>query len=178
MDRHTEFYKAIKDIIPESPFTLIDYCCGDGALGALFDNHPLVQRIVFVDVKNVRDLQRKTSTLNTPFEVFLEGIEAHNPRANSFILSLHSCGTLTDRVIEIAVQTRNPFAVMPCCYRNRMSSLKPSSNHSLPVSYSRKDYYDALRMEYAKERGYRTEMRAIDRRITPMNQVIIGAPLD
>ena len=178
MDRHTEFYKAIKDIIPESPFTLIDYCCGDGALGALFDNHPLVQEIQFIDIRRVRVFKRKTSALNKPFHLVLEGLETHSLPANSLVVAVHACGVLTDRVIEKAVLTRNPFAVMPCCYRNRMSSLKPSSNHSLPVSYSRKDYYDALRMEYAKERGYRTEMRAIDRRITPMNQVIIGAPLD
>ncbi len=177
MDRNTNFYEAIKDIIPAIPFTLIDYCCGNGALGALFDSHPLVQRIVFVDVKKVRGLERKTRTLSTSFEVFLEGIKSHNPGANSFIVSLHSCGTLTDRVIEKAVLTRNPFAVAPCCYRNRMSSLRPSSSHNLPVSYSRKDYYDYLRLEYVKARRYRSEIRLIDKKITPMNHIIVGIPL-
>lgn len=177
MDRHIHFYEAIKEFIPASPFTLVDYCCGDASLGALFDSHHFVQNIIFIDIKRMRGLGRKINRLSTPFEISFEGIESHNPSTNSFVVALHSCGELTDRVIEKAVAARNPFAVMPCCYKNGMNSLRPSSHCVLPVSYSYKDYYDALRMEYVKERGYNAKLRLINRRTTPMNHVIIGIPL-
>lgn len=178
MNRHNHFFEAIKDIIPALPFTLVDYCCGDASLGVLFDNHPYVQKIVFIDVKKVRNLEKETSALRKPFQLFLGGVEAHTPPENSLVVAVHACGTLTDRVIEKAVDARIPFAVMPCCYRNGMRSLRSTSPHNLPVSYSLKDYYDSLRLEYAKERGYLSEMRLISRKITPMNHVLVGVPLN
>ena len=177
MNRHTEFYKAIKDIIPTLPFTLVDYCCGDASLGALFDSHPSIQRMFFVDVRKTRGLEANLSRLTKPFEFSIEGIASHNPDADALVVGVHACGTLTDRLIEKAISTRNPFAVMPCCYRNGMNSLRPSSNHRLPVSYSHKDYRDSLRLEYAKERGYYSEMRLIDRKVTPMNHILVGIPI-
>ena len=176
MKRHINLYEAIKDVIPTFPFTLVDYCCGDASFGALFNNHPSVQKIIFVDIKKVRNLERETNVLQTPFQLFLEDLEFHSPPSNSLVVALHACGTLTDRVIEKAVFTKNPFIVMPCCYRRRMDSLKPLSPHTLPVSYSRRDYYDARRLQYAKERGYLTQIRLIDRKITPMNHILIGFP--
>ena len=176
MERHINFYETIKDVIPTFPFTLIDYCCGNASLGALFDNHPSIRKIVFVDIKKVRNLEKEINPLQTPFQLFLGGLESHNPPPDSFVVALHACGTLTDRVIEKAVSTKNRFVVMPCCYRNRMDSLKPSSPQALPVSYSRRDYYDSLRLQYAKERGYLTQIRLIDRKITPMNHILIGLP--
>lgn len=178
MDRHIHFYEAIKDIIPALPFTLVDYCCGDASLGVLFDNNPYVQNIVFIDVKKVRNLEKETGALRTSFQLSLGGVEAHTPPENSLVVAVHACGTLTDRVIEKAISTRNPFAVMPCCYRKGMRSLKSTSPHNLPVSYSRKDYHDSLRLGYAKERGYLTEVRLIDRKITPMNHILVGVPLN
>lgn len=178
MDRHIHFYEAIKDIIPLAPFTLIDYCCGDASLGTLFDDHPFVQEIIFVDVKKVRGLERKISVLHTPFQLFLGGIESYTLHSNSFVVAVHACGTLTDNIIERAVLTRNTFVVMPCCYSNRMKSLRPSSTPQvMPVSYSRKEHYDLLRLQYAKEKSYHTEMRFIDRKITLMNHILVGLPL-
>ena len=43
--------------------------------------------------------------------------------------------------------------------------------------YRTEEYYDAIRRQFLQEQGFKAEVQQIDRRITAMNNVIIGIPI-
>lgn len=95
------------------------------------------------------------------------------------MLAIHACGILTDKVLEKAVQSKVPVAVMPCCYNDQMKryQLQQPPDSRILLYSRREDYHDAVRLQFLREQDYTTELRTIDARITPMNNVIVGIPL-
>lgn len=176
MDRHHLFYETIQTALPRTPFTLVEYCCGSGTLGLLFSRNLLVERVVFVDVRMTRGLERTLALIKIPFEVSLKGIESYTPPSNSFVVALHACGTLTDQVIMQSLHARSSFAVVPCCYQNKHKPLQPSNPSHISSGYSRKEFYDALRMTFVREHSYEVQKQILDKTITPMNNLLIGVP--
>ena len=39
---------------------------------------------------------------------------------SSLVLAMHACGTLTDRVIELSIESENDFAVVSCCHSDKI----------------------------------------------------------
>ena len=161
--------------MPAHQITIVDACCGNGDLGKLFNHHPKVERIVFIDVKKVRGLEQNLSQITTPVEVHLTGVEAYDPPRNTMFIALHACGNLTDKVISLAIDTRSNFVVVPCCYNQNMPPLMPQKIPPV-VPHSRRVFYDSCRISYTQEHDYYAEERTLDIKITPMNKIIIGRP--
>ncbi len=175
LTRAKAFYEAV------SPYAngknLVEFCAGDGKGGAQFGETGL-EKIIFVDVKEVSKFKLNTASLKIPFECHWSGMDSLEVPSDSFVIALHACGILTDKVIEKSIAAAAGFAVMPCCYNSNMKKhylRSPPDKRKLNYS-SEKNYYDAFRLQYIKEQGYHALLRRIDKRITPMNNVLIGIP--
>ena len=165
MTRAKEFHSIVFPYFQGLKLKVVDCCCGDGKVGFEFQSD---FEVAYVDIYKSR---RFMGT-----EVDCGGLEGFSFSCNSLILALHSCGELTDLVLQKAVESQSHVAVMPCCYNSRMRKydlISPPDPRKMSY-YSEKDYYDAFRVQYLRENGYDVRLEQIDKRITPMNNVIIG----
>ena len=106
------------------------------------------------------------------------GIEKFGIPSNAAVIALHSCGVLTDKIIEKAILSLSPVAIMPCCYNQNMREYdlqNPPDKRKLMYK-SENDYYDTFRMQHLRENGYLVFLRTVNPKITPMNNVIIAIP--
>ncbi|HII71167.1 TPA: methyltransferase [Candidatus Woesearchaeota archaeon] len=156
-------------------YSLAEICCGNGNAGRMFQHD--AGRLVFVDVKKVRGLDRTLGSIEVEHEVSLEGLQRYEIREDA-VIAVHACGTLTDMILEKAVRARAAVAVMPCCYgKKRWNYRLEEEPDPRLLLYPRSiDYIDAVRVQFLKEQGYRAGIRRLDARITPMNNIIIGIP--
>ena len=87
------------------------------------------------------------------------------------IMSVHACGTLTDTVLDIAVDAGARVAVLPCCHdRERCDTGGLEGWLDGPTAI------DATRAARLRSQGYRVMTRSIPEDITPKNRLLMGAP--
>ena len=87
------------------------------------------------------------------------------------VVSVHACGALTDRVLDVAMTAGAPVAVLPCCQslaRCDTGGLEPWMEGRLAV-----DVVRAMRLRSA---GYDVKVQLIPAQITPQNRLIIARP--
>ncbi len=101
-------------------------------------------------------------------------IEKERIPEGDMLTAVHAYGSLTDTVIQEGLRRKIPFAVMPCCYKD--SVYLPQG--SLPYFQNKREAIDAARVTAIQEEGYQVVVRAIDRKVTPMNRIIIGVPAE
>lgn len=87
------------------------------------------------------------------------------------VVSVHACGKLTDRVLDLAIAGRAPVAVLPCC-----QSLSKCDTAGLEVWMEGRLAVDAVRALRLRQAGYRVHLQTIPDEITPQNRLIIGEP--
>lgn len=176
--RAQEFHQIVAPYLRQlGSYTLVECCAGDGKGALQFTNEPNLEKIVFVDIKEVTKFKKNADQLTKPFELYCNGLDELVLPSDVAVIGIHACGILTDKILEKAVAHRAPVAVMPCCYNRKMEKYKldfPPAGRFLFTS--NKDYYDAFRLQYLKENGYRAGIKTINKKITPMNNVIIGLP--
>ena len=103
---------------------------------------------------------------------FVEGaIDDVKLAASDVIVSCHACGTLTDRVLQRAVDARARVAVLPCCH-----DLAASDAGGLTGWVDGPAAVDIVRAVRLSERGYRTWTKAIPADITRQNRLLLGSP--
>lgn len=88
------------------------------------------------------------------------------------VVSSHACGSLTDRVIELAIAARAPVAVLPCCHdvrRGDTGGLTGWVDGPLAI--------DLVRAARLRTAGYRVWTQTIPAEITPKNRLLIGSPV-
>ena len=86
------------------------------------------------------------------------------------VVSIHACGGLTDRVIDLAVRARARVAVLPCCHdldRSPTGALTGWLNGPLAVDVMRATRLQAL--------GWQVWTQTIPAEITPHNRLLIAA---
>lgn len=115
-------------------------------------------------VENWPRLAGRLTFLATPIDVveILPG---------DIVVSIHACGGLTDRVLEIAATARARVAVLPCCHDVSVSdggALSGWMNDALAI--------DVVRARRLADQGYRIWTQRIPPDITPQNRLLIGAP--
>ena len=115
-------------------------------------------------VENWPRLAGRLTFLATPIDVveILPG---------DIVVSIHACGGLTDRVLEIAATARARVAVLPCCHDVSISdggALSGWMNDALAI--------DVVRARRLADQGYRIWTQRIPPDITPQNRLLIGAP--
>ena len=92
-------------------------------------------------------------------------------RDTDVVVSSHACGSLTDRILDLAVAARARVAVLPCCHDKASGDPGPVAgwvDAALAIDITR-----AVRLEQA---GYRVWTQKIPEAITPKNRLLIGCP--
>lgn len=87
------------------------------------------------------------------------------------LLSIHGCGSITDQVLDLAIDNRSKVAVLPCCHdlsHSDCGSLQGWIDGPLAVDVTR-----AARLRAA---GYSVYTTTIPKEITPKNRLLMGWP--
>jgi hypothetical protein len=155
-----------------------DFCSGH-----TFNAHYVLSRhyAKYADVYDIK-FPKSSKKLETYYPTLMARIQHHeenifttqydNLDSNSVVFSVHPCKDLSYRVSEIAIQNQLPLVVVPCCIakNHRVSwvdsfpNINPSEKHVMKL------------VEYITSYGYKVQIRAIDRKYTPRNKIIIGVP--
>jgi hypothetical protein len=92
-------------------------------------------------------------------------------REDDVVVSIHACGALTDRVIDLAVIARSRVAVLPCCHdldRAQTGQLTGWLNGPLAV--------DVMRATKLRALGWQVWTQTIPEAITPHNRLLMASP--
>lgn len=98
-------------------------------------------------------------------------VELGAVRPGDVIVSSHACGSLTDRVLDAALQARAPVAVLPCCH-----DLDTNDSGGLTGWVDGPLAIDLVRAARLREAGYQVRTQTIPAAITPKNRLLIGLP--
>lgn len=88
------------------------------------------------------------------------------------VVSAHACGSLTDLVIDKAVEAGSRVAVLPCCH-----NLKTNSTGNLSNWMDGPLAIDTVRALGLASRGYAIFTQKIPHTITPKNRLLMGHPI-
>ena len=98
-------------------------------------------------------------------------LDAFTFTADDVVVSIHACGSLTDRVLECGVAAQARVAVLPCCHD--VETCDPGRLTGWVEASLAIDLVRAVRLE---QRGYRVWTQTIPDAVTPKNRLLIGAP--
>jgi hypothetical protein len=88
---------------------------------------------------------------------------------DDIVVSAHACGSLTDLIIDKAVEQHARVAVLPCCH-----NLKASPTDGLEGWMDRTLAVDAVRALRLRSKGYQIWTQKIPSDITPKNRLLMG----
>jgi hypothetical protein len=91
--------------------------------------------------------------------------------AADVVVSSHACGSLTDRVLDVAIDASAAVAVLPCCHETDTCDAGPLAgwvDGAMAIDVGR-----AMRLV---SHGYHVRTQTIPRAITPKNRLLIGTP--
>jgi hypothetical protein len=88
---------------------------------------------------------------------------------DDMVVSAHACGSLTDLIIDKAIEEHARVAVLPCCH-----NLKASSTDGLEGWMERTLAVDTVRAMKLKSNGYQIVTQKIPDDITPKNRLLMG----
>lgn len=89
----------------------------------------------------------------------------------ALLVSVHACGSLTDRVLGLALRARARVAVLPCCH-----DLERCDTGQLQGWVSGPLAVDATRAARLRAAGYAIRTQTIPAEITPQNRLLMGDP--
>lgn len=93
-------------------------------------------------------------------------------KSSDLVVSAHACGSLTDLVLEKAVENLARVAVLPCCHNSKaspMAGLEAWMDKSLAI--------DSVRALQLRAAGYEVHLSRIPDSITPKNRLLMGNPI-
>lgn len=187
-----------KSIDGEALVTVQDLCCGHGLTGMLFaacnpqrssksikvtaalvdqfepPSHPQLRETIAEVCPWIRGedaIKYVPSTLDAYFQ------ESKSNRVNgastyaSVIVSTHACGSLTDDVLQYAIDSESAaIAAMPCCYTGTDKGTPYGIRRALGVGMAA----DIRRSFFLQEYGYHVDWTTIPIEVTPMNRIIVA----
>lgn len=157
-----------------------DLCCGHGLVGILYGVfHRDVEQVLLVDRVRPKSAEACLDAL-APLAPWLRdkvrfavtNLDELSLPAQAAVLGVHACGTATDRVIDHALQSGGPVALLPCCHAKARQPGPATLGRALGVSLAT-DIHRTYRLE---EAGYTTRWSELPKAITPMNRLILGWP--
>ncbi|MBC8431661.1 MAG: methyltransferase [Desulfobacterales bacterium] len=92
---------------------------------------------------------------------------------DDIVVSAHACGSLTDLIIDKAIEQHARVAVLPCCH-----DLKESSTNGLEGWMDKTLAVDTARAVRLRSKGYRIVTQKIPGDITPKNRLLMGEYLN
>ena len=88
---------------------------------------------------------------------------------DDIVVSAHACGSLTDLIIDKAIEQHARIAVLPCCH-----NLKESLTYGLEGWMDKTLAVDTARAVRLKAKGYKIVTQKIPGNITPKNRLLMG----
>lgn len=158
-----------------------DLCGGHGLVAALFAIfEPEVLRALVLDRRRPDSFDRvvAAAAVTAPWTAGrIEYVEAQLRNASARLpptaglVAVHACGQKSDRVLDLAIATRMPVAVMPCCHPVGTSPAPPALKRALGAVAV--DVDRTYRLEAA---GFHVRWSAVSPAITRMNRVLLARP--
>lgn len=171
-----EFFGRIRKSVRRE--VVADLCCGHGLLGILFamferdvnrvilidQNEPLSrQKLIAIAVQVAPWVAEKLDNRAQKISLSDEWI-----KPDVAVVSAHACGVLSDLCIDIAIKSRGPIAILPCCYP-RSACKAPLS---LQTQFGIETAFDIDRTYRLEAAGYQVRWGTIPKEITPMNRIL------
>lgn len=158
---------------------VVDMACGHGLLGhimLLLDDTSAQAICVDAAIPANAPLLSKTILAAWPrlsgrIRYIQSRIEDVEILTGDVVLSVHGCGTITDMVLDRAVQAGAAVAVLPCCHdlaQSDTGGLRGWMDGPLAV--------DATRAARLRAAGYTVLTSTIPESITPKNRLLMGRP--
>ena len=88
---------------------------------------------------------------------------------DDIVVSAHACGSLTDLIIDKAIEQHARIAVLPCCH-----NVKESSTAGLEGWMDKTLAVDTIRAIRLKAEGYKIVTQKIPETVTPKNRLLMG----
>ena len=158
---------------------VVDMACGHGLLAQillLLDNDSPEALAVDLRLPKSADtlaaaLQADWPRLEGQVRFEQKGIERVALTANDLVISVHACGGLTDRVLEMAVAAGSRVAVLPCCH-----DLEVGDCGGLQGWMEGPLAIDATRVARLRAAGYRVHTQTLPADITLKNRLLLAEP--
>ena len=123
---------------------------------------------------------------------YVEGpVENIVPHESCLLVGIHACGRLSDTVINLAICSNAPLALVPCCHSKKiltpeqaegfkaLMASAPASNKTsnAPIpSYTLADFTDSIRKQRLVDAGYKVLEMWIPEEFTPKNRILLAVP--
>ncbi len=157
----------------------MDLACGHGLLAHILmildDSSPKALAVDTKIPKNALGMSEKIletwPRLRGRIDYIQASMEEISILPDDLVVSVHACGTLTDRVMERALSAGARMAVLPCCHDLHLcdtGNLCGWVDGPLAV--------DLMRVYRLKYNGYKVMTRKIPGDITPKNRLILSHP--
>jgi len=156
---------------------ILDLACGHGLLAhimLILDDTS--SSALAVDRKIPLNAKKLSNALITSWPrlenriIFKEvNIQTISVLPDDIVISAHACGSLTDLIIDKAIEQHARVAVLPCCH-----NIKESSTASLEGWMDKTLAVDTMRAIRLKTEGYKILTRKIPETITPKNRLLMG----
>jgi len=156
---------------------VLDLACGHGLLAhimVILDDSS--RMAIAVDKKIPGSAVKLSSTLIDTWPrlknriIYEEkDIQTIEVQPGDIVVSAHACGSLTDLVLEKAIEKQARVAVLPCCH-----NVKKSSTNQLDGWMEKTLAIDAVRAFKLKSSGYKIVTQKIPSDITPKNRLLMG----
>jgi len=157
----------------------MDLAAGHGLVAAIMlildDSSPAA---TCVDIKQPASHERVMAALEKKWPRLAGRVQFSQYRieeclapADSLMISVHACGTLTDQVLDLALKNRSRVAVLPCCH-----DLRKCDKGALAGWMDGPLAIDAMRVFRLRQAGYCVQTAHIPEGITPKNRLLMGWP--
>jgi len=158
---------------------VVDLACGHGLLGHIMllldDTSPEALAVDSHLPENAHrlseELIRAWPRLSHRIRYVETTMESVEILSSDLVISVHACGTLTDTVLDKAVDAGARVAVLPCCH-----DLERCDTGGLDGWLEGPTAVDVTRAARLRAHGYQVMTRRIPEAITPKNRLLMGAP--
>lgn len=187
------FYSAVMPVFQEHFSSkldrIVDLCSGNGLCSFIFQCNDTAEETLLVDVKITQHFKRlrqlfkkyqfKSDFIQEDINSQDFNLDFSNKREEA-IVSVHPCSELGDKVIDLGLKYRVPFALMTCCHKRAESafrySLKNPPDTRLLLYSEPSDYFDLRRQRHIEEQGMHCLLKEIPDSITKKNHILVGIP--
>jgi hypothetical protein len=158
---------------------VVDLACGHGLLAHLLlildDTSPSA---IAIDTRLPESAGKLHDAITRAWPRLSGRIELRSARLedlatteSDLVVSVHACGALTDRVLDVALAHRARVAVLPCCH-----DASVSDTGGLTGWLDEAAAIDATRASRLRASGYTVHTQTIPAAITPKNRLLLGQP--
>jgi Methyltransferase domain len=160
---------------------------GDSEQHPLQESSHLIRRTaVCIDATMPGSAEKVQSAMTTQWPHlatcwdYVEGkLEGTIPSPSTLLVGVHCCGTLSDKVIDLAIQGQCSLALVPCCHSKQslLDEQLPNLETTLRANnWTLADLIDNQRKVRLYNAGFNVQEKRIPAAFTPKNRIILAAP--